>query len=147
MKHIIALVIFLFVALGCTQQQPAQQGIPTTQTVTIEESVMPEQNSPDSRVVEMRIEDNIIEPAEIRVKQGDVVTLSISTLFSPEERNDEEVSMDDRRETQFLIDELGVSEVLYEGGPTIVRFTADKKGEFTYGDDTHLQAKGVLIVE
>lgn len=56
-----------------------------------------------------------IDPAEIRVRQGDVVELEVSAADV---------------QHGFEIPELKISEPVNPGKPAHIRFTAEKKGEF-----------------
>ena len=83
----------------------------------------------------MRITENSIDPAEITVTQGDTITLSISALSIGDEP------------FRFVIENNGIDVLLHEGGPTIVTFTATKKGSFAYGDFKGSNRRGLLIIE
>src|SRR5438270_12227737 len=56
-----------------------------------------------------------IEPAEIRVKRGQKVELTVSTLDV---------------QHGFSIADLGIKEPVQKGRPAVITFTADRAGEF-----------------
>jgi cytochrome c oxidase subunit 2 len=56
-----------------------------------------------------------IEPAEIRVKRGQKVELTVSTLDV---------------QHGFSIPDLGIKEPVQKGRPAVITFTADRAGEF-----------------
>ncbi|MGH2360948.1 MAG: cupredoxin domain-containing protein [bacterium] len=77
------------------------------------------------------------EPAEIRVKQGTLVELHITSLDV---------------QHGFDIPEMGIKEPIPKGGTAVVRFKADKRGQFRIACSIvcgpgHDDMRGRLIVE
>lgn len=157
MKNYILLLGIISVLLisACTQQaepqpiaqpkavvEPADEPSPiqaetpvTEQEDEVEETVVVS----DSGVKEfdMTARQWAFEPSIIRVKEGDRVRLNIKN---------EDVTHG------FAIFEFNVNERLQPGKTTIVEFTADKKGEYTFFCSVqcgqgHRDMKGKLIVE
>lgn len=77
------------------------------------------------------------EPSEIKVKQGDVVRLKIKSVDVAH---------------GFGLPDFNIDRRLEPGKETLVEFTANKKGTFTffcsvYCGEGHKDMKGVLVVE
>jgi cytochrome c oxidase subunit 2 len=78
-----------------------------------------------------------IEPAEIRVKQGDIVELGVSTADV---------------QHGFDVPLLGIKESIQPGKPAVFSFKADKTGKFAVGCGVicgphHDDMRGVIVVE
>ena len=127
LKALILLIVVLLA--GCSVAEPQQ-----TQDQKLGQEPLITQE-PQQRSIEMRIAENSIEPAEITVNQGDTITLSISSLNTGDEP------------LRFVIEDSSIDVLLHEGGPTIVTFTATKKGSFAYGDFKGGNRRGLLIIE
>lgn len=102
-------------------------------------SVTPSQNNPGSAVKEFTMTAKKFDftPATITVSEGDRVKLTITS---------EDVTHG------FAIDELGIKEDIVAGKPTVVEFTASKKGTFRFYcslfcGQGHTEMEGQLIVE
>ena len=128
LKALILLIVVLLAGCSVAEPQQTQDQIKITQEPMIAQE-------PQQRSIEMRITENSIEPAEITVNQGDTITLSISSLNTGD------------KPMRFVIEDNGIDVLLHEGGPTIVTFTATKKGSFSYGDFKGINRRGLLIVE
>jgi plastocyanin len=93
--------------------------------------------NPHAKVFSIRGKNYEYDLKEIRVKQGDVVTVN---FMSSDGFHD------------WKLDEFAVATTkVYPNTPTSVTFTADKKGEFEYycsiGNNRTLGMEGLLIVE
>ena len=118
-----------------TQATPTQ--VPQ---VTQKNAVPTPTNSPVSEDVKkftMTAKKFEFSPASITVKEGDKVKLTINSLDVPH---------------GFAIDELGIKQDVAVGKPTIIEFTATKKGTFRFYCSLicgtgHKEMEGQLIVE
>src|SRR3989344_3498121 len=106
------MLIIMVVLTGCSVAEPQK-----TQDKKLGQEPLITQE-PQQRSIEMRITENSIDPTEITANQGDTITLSISSLNTGD------------KPMRFVIEDNGIDVLLHEGGPTIVTFTATKKGSF-----------------
>ena len=157
-------VMFSLVISACatTVQQNTQKTptdfTPVTYTVNEEQSyqIANENVAENPKFFEIRITENHIDPEEITVAKGDKVHFSISNLvdLSRDEDEEDDGEVDDEDEEReindlirFEVDGYTIDEAVYQGTPTIIIFTADNQGMFTFGDMNHKTRKGILIVE
>jgi cytochrome c oxidase subunit 2 len=92
---------------------------------------------PPDVALEMRARKYDFEPAEVRVRRGQVVELHLTATD---------------RKHGFELKPFGIQTELPEGQPVIMRFVANQRGEFGFRCDIlcgldHLGMKGKLIVE
>lgn len=122
-------------ASSSTQVVPTQ-----TPQVTQKTTVTTPTNSPvvgDVKEFTMTAKKFEFSPANITVKEGDKVKLTINSLDVPH---------------GFAIDELGIKQDIEVGKPTTIEFTATKKGTFRFYCSLfcgtgHKEMEGQLIVE
>jgi len=82
-------------------------------------------------------------PEEIEVNQGDHVTLYITNMLADDF---EKTGKDTDDAKRFGISEYPVEGFYHTGGTLMLKFVADKKGLFEYGDEAHSERRGLLIV-
>jgi heme/copper-type cytochrome/quinol oxidase subunit 2 len=128
-KLLIVGMLFLFsVMIAACETQEAAVNDPEPFTTTVEEraEVLTEE-------INVRVSDSGYVPEEIKVKAGTELTIFL-TSTTPD------VDL-------FIIEEYDIEEQIVEGTKTIIRFTADKAGEFDFGDPTNTNVRqGKLVV-
>lgn len=142
---IFILLVFTVFVLGCGAQNQTNNGVQSETPVP----VIPSDQSPPEMIVEDTNEPELVEidltakrwefePNTITVKEGDRVKLNIRSLDV-----DHGISI-----PQFNVNNKN----LKPGATTVVEFTADKKGTFSFSCNVfcgsgHEGMKGTLIVE
>lgn len=132
-RRIILGIVSLLLLAACQPQDPAANVQKVNETAT-------QGANPDSSSIkefDMVARQWKFEPSTIRVNQNDKVVLKIKNEDVPH---------------GFAISELGINQRLEPGKTTIVKFTASKKGEFSFFcfvpcGEGHGNMKGKLIVE
>lgn len=93
------------------------------------------QAAPLANHVVMTVTDKGFEPANLRVRKGEPVTLVITR------------KSDASCATEIVIDEYGINTKLPLGQPVTVRFTPTKTGQLKYGCAMQKMIGGVIRVE
>jgi len=161
MKKLFIFIIFGILLLSSCSEKSVQSNMDSEPIDTSMQYVIGEQDSNNQDKVkffEVRITENDIDPSEINVNTGDNVRLSVASLVQLERNDLGDKEMDrfsadendfDRHllePIRFEVEGFPVDQAVYEGSPTIIAFTADKSGEFVFGDMSHQTRKGLLVV-
>ena len=144
---VILAVLSLMLASSCASQQenaPVSSGMPALDSNMARETIVIEE-SEDSVVsgsgslkeFEMVAKQFEFMPEAIEVSQGDRVKIILTSADVTH---------------GFAINEYGINERIVPGQPTVVEFTADKKGTFTFYCSVmcgsgHRNMRGTLVVK
>jgi hypothetical protein len=136
---ILLIILSILALIGCNEraQNPSTVSSQAVTGYIIDEPAPVAE--PMAAEFDIRALENGYDPDTIIVRKGTVVMLNV--LNDVSELEDDEIGL-----RRFSVSGYAPEEVTRDSGIMTVKFTADKTGEFEFGDESRNELKGLLIV-
>jgi hypothetical protein len=96
-------------------------------------NVILQASAQDDAAIEISVKDHRMQPAETKAPAGKPFVLKVKNL--------------DSAPVEFESKPLQIETIVKPGAESVIKVKAQKPGRYTYFDDLHPSAKGVLLVE